>query len=153
MSIEELEQEPFSSHEYVERLAWRTIGSRGSHDDFDPMALHSAFEKMIKDLNDKNVQMEAKIGKLEQACTEEEKRHWQRVTELQKRNKTSYSHFQELDERINSVATKVVHLGDQLESVNTPRAKAVEAQKLINYLNEFLVFSQPKSPVFTGNLK
>ncbi|RZF49232.1 hypothetical protein LSTR_LSTR017540, partial [Laodelphax striatellus] len=46
--------------------------------------------------------------------------------------------FQELDERINYVATKVIHLGDQLESVNTPRSRAVEAQKLMNHFTEFL---------------
>lgn len=33
----------------------------------------------------------------------------------------AFQSFQELDSHINSVATKVVHLGDQLESVNTPR--------------------------------
>lgn len=62
---------------------------------------------------------------------------------------TSYGHFQALDERINFVATKVVHLGDQLEGVNTPRARAVEAQRLMNYLSEFLSDEPPKSTVFT----
>lgn len=46
--------------------------------------------------------------------------------------------FQELDERINFVATKVIHLGDQLESVNTPRSRAVQAQKLMNHFAEFI---------------
>lgn len=62
---------------------------------------------------------------------------------------SSYSHFQSLDERINLVATKVVHLGDQLEGVNTPRARAVEAQRLMNYLDEFMSDEPPKSAVFT----
>jgi recyclin-1 len=61
----------------------------------------------------------------------------------------AFSHFQGLDERINSVATKVVHLGDQLEGVNTPRARAVEAQRLMNYLSEFLTNDPPKSAIFT----
>lgn len=46
--------------------------------------------------------------------------------------------FQELDSRINNVATKVVHLGDQLENVNTPRSRAVEAQKLLTHFTEFI---------------
>ncbi|OWF53753.1 exocyst complex component 5-like [Mizuhopecten yessoensis] len=151
MSLEELEQEPFNAHEFVERLAWRTMGTKGrsNHDDFDPMLLHGSFEKMIQDLKEKNAQMEKKVEKLEDACKEEEKRHWQRVGDLQKRNKASYSHFQELDERINLVATKVVHLGDQLEGVNTPRARAVDAQRLMNFFNEFLHYDEPKSSVFT----
>ena len=63
--------------------------TRSSHDDFDPWLLHSAFEKAIKDLEDKNNQMEKKVEKLEQACKDEDRRHWQRVAELQKKNQVS----------------------------------------------------------------
>ncbi|KAB7503132.1 Exocyst complex component 5 [Armadillidium nasatum] len=57
--------------------------------------------------------------------------------------------FQELDSHINSVATKVVHLGDQLENVNTPRSRAVEAQRLMNHFAEFLSDGPLVSEVFT----
>ena len=43
----------------------------------------------------------------------------------------------------------MVHLGDQLEGVNTPRARAYEAQRLMNYLSEFLTDEPPKSAIFT----
>lgn len=56
--------------------------------------------------------------------------------------------YRSLDEKINSVATKVVHLGDQLESVNTPRARDVEALKLMKHLNEFIRGETNLSPVF-----
>lgn len=56
--------------------------------------------------------------------------------------------FHELDSRINNVATKVVYLGDQLENVNTPRARAVEAQKLLSHFNGFIKPGVPLSPVF-----
>lgn len=63
----------------------------------------------------------------------------------------AFQHFQELDEHISYVATKVCHLGDQLEGVNTPRQRAVEAQRLMTYFNEFLdgdlrsdVFNDPE---------
>ena len=46
--------------------------------------------------------------------------------------------FQELDDRINYVATKVVHLGDQLEGINTPRSRSIEAQELMKYFDEFV---------------
>lgn len=153
MSLEELEQEPFDAHEFVERLAWRTMGMKGNQSKFDPMVLHGAFEKMIKELEMKNSQIEKKIEKLEENCKEEEKRHWHRVAELQKKNQSTYSHFQVLDEKINLVATKVVHLGDQLEGVNNPRAKAVEAKKLMNYMSEFLSDGPPKSDLFTESAK
>lgn len=153
MSLEELEQEPFDAHEFVERLAWRTIGMRGNQTQFDPMMLHGAFEKMIKELEIKNTQIEKKIEKLDENCKEEEKRHWHRVADLQKKNQSTYSHFQVLDEKINLVATKVVHLGDQLEGVNNPRAKAVEAKKLMSYMSEFLSDGPPKSDLFTDPFK
>ena len=46
------------------------------------------------------------------------------------------------------MATKVVHLGDQLESVNTPRARDVEALKLMKHFDEFLGGETNLSPVF-----
>ena len=52
----------------------------------------------------------------------------------------AFQNFQELDGRINFVATKVVHLGDQLESVNVPRARNAEALHMMRYLN--LYFSE-----------
>ncbi|ESO94153.1 hypothetical protein LOTGIDRAFT_215620 [Lottia gigantea] len=151
MSLEELDQEPFSVHEFVERLAWKTMGSKaGSNpEDFDPMKLHTAFEKMIGDLQKKNEDKQKRIEQLENSCKEEEKKHWQRVMELQKKNQALYTNFQKLDERISYVATKVVHLGDQLEGVNTPRARAVEAQRLMNYLAEFLSGEALKSAILT----
>ena len=56
--------------------------------------------------------------------------------------------FHQLDDRINSVATKVVHLGDQLEGINTPRQRAKDALQLMKYFDEFLVADTPTSPVF-----
>lgn len=73
----------------------------------------------------------------------------------------SISSFQDLVEHISSFSTKVVYLGDQLESVNTPRARAVEAQKLMNHFAEFLnpgpltsdVFADPFQVFFSSVLK
>ena len=81
-------QDPFDPDEFVERLAWRTTGgvSRTKAEDFDPMVLHSAFEKTIKSLKDMNVTVQKNIERLEGGCKDEEKVHWLKVTELQKHN-------------------------------------------------------------------
>lgn len=47
------------------------------------------------------------------------------------------SQFQELDDRINNVAKKVVHLGDQLEGVNATRSRADDALHLMGYFAKF----------------
>lgn len=49
------------------------------------------------------------------------------------------------------MATKVVHLGDQLEGINTPRQRAKDALQLMEYFDEFLVADTPTSPVFNEN--
>ena len=54
-----------------------------------------------------------------------------------------------LEDRITYVATKVVHLGDQLESSNNRRMRAIEAVELMKYLEEFKTRSRPNLPVFT----
>ncbi|XP_052273620.1 exocyst complex component 5-like isoform X2 [Dreissena polymorpha] len=151
LTLEELKQDPFDTHEFVERLAWRTMGTkaRSQHDEFDPMLLLGAFEKMISELKVMNKKVQAGIDKLEVDCKDEERKLWSRIGDLQRNNQAANSNFEGLAERINVVATKVVHLGDQLEGVNTPRARAVEAQKLMNYLSEFLTDEPPKSAIFT----
>ncbi|XP_063222638.1 exocyst complex component 5 [Bacillus rossius redtenbacheri] len=149
--MKEMEQEPFDPEEFVERLAWRTL--EGTREDgvgqFDAVLLHDTFLQAIKDLQLLQERQQKKCERLEIMCREEENGHWQKISQLQDRNKYSASMFQELDERINYVAAKVIHLGDQLESVNTPRSRAVEAQKLMNYFAEFLSPGPLLAEVFT----
>jgi hypothetical protein len=74
--------------------------------------------------------------------------HWKRIASLLERNRNAATIYRSLDEKINSVATKVVHLGDQLESVNTPRSRDVEALRLMKHFDEFLGGETALSPVF-----
>nr|DBA14365.1 TPA: hypothetical protein GDO54_005348 [Pyxicephalus adspersus] len=136
----DLFEEPFVADEYIERLAWRTPGggSRGGAESFDPKRLLEQFVNHIEELKLMDERIQRKVEKLEQQCQKEAKEFARKVQELQKSNQIAFQHFQELDEHISYVATKVCHLGDQLEGVNTPRQRAVEAQKLMTYFNEFL---------------
>lgn len=58
-----------------------------------------------------------------------------------------------MDERINYVATKVIHVGDQLESINTPRSRAVQVHKLIGYLEEFMTAGSLSVDIFNDPTK
>lgn len=150
----ELFEEPFVADEYIERLVWRTPGggSRGGSEAFDPKRLLEEFVNHIQELQIMDERIQRKVEKLEQQCQKEAKEFAKKVQELQKSNQVAFQHFQELDEHISYVATKVCHLGDQLEGVNTPRQRAVEAQKLMKYFNEFLD-GELKSDVFTNSEK
>ena len=61
----------------------------------------------------------------------------------------AFNEFQVLEDRITYVATKVVHLGDQLETSNNRRLRGVEAQSLMKILGEFEHKAKPPLPVFT----
>uniref|UniRef100_A0AAY4A9T3 Exocyst complex component 5 n=1 Tax=Denticeps clupeoides TaxID=299321 RepID=A0AAY4A9T3_9TELE len=140
MATAQLFEEPFDADEYIERLAWRTPGggSKGGAEAFDPKRLLEEFVNHIEELKQLDEIIQRKVEKLEQQCHREAKEFAHKVQDLQRSNQVAFQHFQELDEHISYVATKVCHLGDQLEGVNTPRQRAVEAQRLMTYFNEFL---------------
>ena len=62
-------------------------------------------------------------------------------------------HFQELEERINGIATKVVHLGDQLEGLNATRMRSERARSTMLYFSEFFSGDAPTSSIFTDATK
>lgn len=47
----------------------------------------------------------------------------------------------------------MLHLGDQLDSVNGPRSRVVEAQKLMSHLDDFLTPGQIPVPLFNDPFK
>lgn len=149
----------------MERLAWRTSGGgagaaakvregggpeedRGDEDDSTALQLHDAFVEAIKQLTQMHDAQKKKCDALEVKVRDEEQQHWRKVAKLLDRNRQAAAIYKSLDERINSVATKVVHLGDQLESVNTPRARDSEALRLMKHFDEFLGGETNLSPVF-----
>ncbi|CAG9766397.1 unnamed protein product [Ceutorhynchus assimilis] len=149
--MKELEQEPFDAEEFVERLAWRTINetkTEGDEGDLNPTFLHDSFVQAIKDLTLLQERQQKKCERLEGAVREDEAMFFQEIYTLLEQNKQSMDTFQELDSKINHVATKVLHLGDQLDSVNGPRARVVDAQKLMTHLSEFLSNGPLTSSIF-----
>ena len=108
---------------------------------------------LFRDLQLLSERTAKKCERLESAVKEEEVQHWHNVALILEKNKEGFQSFQDLDSHINSVATKVVHLGDQLENVNTPRSRAVEAQRLMNHFAEFLSEGPLVSEVFTDETR
>lgn len=58
-----------------------------------------------------------------------------------------------MDERINFVATKVIHVGNQLESINTPRSRTAEVHRLMGYLEEFMAVGPLNIDIFNDRAK
>jgi len=137
--ISELEQEPFDGDEFIERIAWRATADKFDNPDkFDAKLLHEAFLYGLQELRAIKDNSQKKCDRLEEICKEEEKRHWKNVRELKEKFRQSINNFHSMDRRLDQVADKVHHLGQQLEVINRPRSKAAEAFKLLKQFCQFL---------------
>ncbi|XP_050438266.1 exocyst complex component 5 [Adelges cooleyi] len=136
--MKEMEQDPYDPDEFVERLAYRVFGNSADCDNILVDEVQETFVQAIKDLKFLQERQKKKCEKLERVCRDKESLYFGQIQSLQEQNKAGIIAFQNLDERINYVATKVIHVGDQLESINTPRSRAVQVHKLIGYLSEFM---------------
>lgn len=146
--MEQLEKSPFVVEDFVEKLFWRT--NSVNSETFDPQLLSETFTTTIKDLRILQERQQRKCEKLEAALSDEQKVHAKHIDKLLERHSISVDCFHQLDEKINSVAGKIIHLGEQLENVNTPRTRTAEALKLLNYMGEFLVPGPVVNDIFTN---
>lgn len=146
--MEELEKSPYVVEDFVEKLFWRT--NSVNSEEFDPEFLSETFTQTINDLKLLQERQQKKCEKLESALRDEQKIHARNIDKLLERHTISVEGFRLLDEKINSVASKIIHLGDQLENVNTPRTRTAEALKLLNHMSEFLIAGPVVNDIFTN---
>lgn len=146
--MEELEKSPFVVEDFVEKIFWRA--NSVNSDEFDPELLSESFTQTINDLKILQERQQKKCEKLESSLGDEQKIHARNIDKLLERHTISVEGFRLLDEKINSVASKIIHLGDQLENVNTPRTRTAEALKLLNHMSEFLIAGPVVNDIFTN---
>lgn len=152
--IGELEQDPFDGHEFIERIAWRATADKFDNPDkFDAKLLHDAFLYGLQELRAIKDNSQKRCDRLEEICKEEEKRHSKNVRELKERFRQSINSFHSMDNRLDTVANKVHHLGQQLELINRPRSRAAEAYKLLKQFGEFLDASYNPNITFSSTNK
>lgn len=145
--VEDLEQDPFDAIDFVERVAWRMTG--GADSITDPVSLKNKLEEEIGSLQLLCDQFQNKIGNLEHRLKIEKKDYVNQLQRLYERNTEAVEKIKQLDSTMQSVSTKVVHLGDQLESVDQPRSRAFDALQLIQHFDEFLSDRPLNSMIFT----
>ncbi|XP_065320101.1 exocyst complex component 5-like isoform X1 [Gordionus sp. m RMFG-2023] len=138
--LQDLEQENFKPEVLVEKLALKILGNSTTWrpDVMHPEIMREAMYEVLEELNVLKVETNKKIDSLENETLEEEKKFIEMIIGAGKKHQNILHKYQDLDDRINFVANKVIHLGDQLESVNTPRLRLMEARKLFKYYSEFL---------------
>ncbi|EPB73919.1 exocyst complex component Sec10 [Ancylostoma ceylanicum] len=148
--VEDLEQDPFDAIDFVERVAWRLTG--GAETITDPVSLKNKFEEEIGILQMLSDQFQSKIARLEHELNKEKREYVNQLQRLYERNAEAIDKIKasfQLDATMQSVSTKVVHLGDQLESVHQPRQRAHDALQLIQHFDEFLSDQPLNSMIFT----
>lgn len=128
--------EPFDVEEYIERLTWRAQGG-GNRTEFNARQLYEVLSNHLDDLKILDEKLENKAQKLEKQLEIDAQEHVEQLVALQSQHQEAFSCFKELDEKINTVATKVVYLGEQLEATNQPRKHAEEALKLMKHFEHF----------------
>lgn len=156
--MDELEQDPFQLADFIERLTWRTnneactttavvaantstsatAGSSAVDQHFDADLLHETFTQTIRDLRQLQERQQRKCERLERLAADEQALLTARIEELQSRHQHTVDGFDRLDWKLNSLGGKIFPLGEQLENVNTPRSRIVEAQGLLQHMTEFL---------------
>lgn len=136
----DLEQDPFDGHEFIERIAWRatTADKFDNPDRFDAKSLHNAFLYSLQELKGIKDSYQSRCDRLEVECQKAEKEQWKNVRDLKDRFSKSINNFHSMNDRLDTVANKVHHLGQQLEHINRPRSRAAEAYKLFKQFGEFL---------------
>ncbi|XP_057316582.1 exocyst complex component 5-like [Hydractinia symbiolongicarpus] len=148
-------EEPYDPTNFVERISANVVGggTKGGQEGFDPVILRDHFLETIKALQQLSEQTDGQIAKLEHVCQDQEQIHKEKAADVEKQYKTTMSKFYDLDDRINSVATKVVHLGDQLENISIPRQRVQETEQVMKYFDEFHSGKDLTSPIFKDSNK
>ncbi|VDM52299.1 unnamed protein product [Angiostrongylus costaricensis] len=115
----------------------------------DPVSLKNKFEEEIGSLQILSDQFQNKISILEHELNKDKREYVNQLQRLYERNAEAIDKIKQLDATMQTVSTKVVHLGDQLESVHQPRQRAHDALKLIQHFDEFLSDQPLNSMIFT----
>ncbi|KJE89173.1 exocyst complex component Sec10 [Capsaspora owczarzaki ATCC 30864] len=107
-------------------------GNANSVGDFDPQPLLQLFKDGISTLGALGTWVEDKITRMESSCQEAERRYRAETAKLNQGYQIVVTGFFDLDDRIQNIAAKAVHLGNRLETANVKRTRAQEAQELMN---------------------
>ncbi|CAJ0580058.1 unnamed protein product, partial [Mesorhabditis spiculigera] len=145
--VQDLEQDPFDATDFVERVVWRI--TQGSDTIEDPLHLKEKLEEEISSLQMLCEQFSSKINSLEQQLNNDKRDYCNQLQHLHDQNAVAIEKVRQLDNTMQSVSTAVVHLGDQLESVDAPRTRAAEALALITHFDQFLLDQPLNSAIFT----
>lgn len=128
----------FNAKDYVELLSCKTISFEGETQDLNVCGLRNVFETTTRHLRQNYKIQNWQCTRLEFNYAKKMKMFRKKNKDLVDKNAAYVKTFYELDKSIDCVANKIMYLGNMLESIDEPKAKAIEALKLMNHFINFL---------------
>eukprot|EP00696_Hemimastix_kukwesjijk_P010882 gnl/Hemi2/23696_TR7954_c0_g2_i1.p1 gnl/Hemi2/23696_TR7954_c0_g2~~gnl/Hemi2/23696_TR7954_c0_g2_i1.p1 ORF type:complete len:716 (+),score=197.92 gnl/Hemi2/23696_TR7954_c0_g2_i1:62-2209(+) len=132
---EEFLRPDFSADVFVGKLTRDILDQPITDSTFEQ--LNSVFDQTLRGLTDFGSRLDSQIGALAQGTAAAERKHKNKLGELDSMLEEIFQSFQQLDKRITVVSNTAVRIGEQLGTMETQRLRAVDAMELIKYLCEF----------------
>ncbi|KAJ3216736.1 Exocyst complex component 5 [Dinochytrium kinnereticum] len=132
----------FSAKQYIEQCSKKTVTagrkpSLSAEVGFDPKPLIRAFEGSLDELLRLRRKVQNKIDDLDDAAKASEVARKRKLAELQAAIEDVKSAFQALESHLGMVGKTAIRIGEQLETIDKQRTRAVEARDLIQYFLDF----------------
>ncbi|CAG0913426.1 unnamed protein product [Notodromas monacha] len=143
--MNDLEKEDFHSEVFVERQSQKLSGTQ----QLNTEELYAGFIQTMKDLETMKLQAQRKQEKLQKTLVQREKEHWKKIATLQARQRVAFESLKDLEASMAALSGKLVPMGQRLESLEVPRARAQESHTLLDFILQFHLNGRP-SDIFTN---
>ncbi|KAI7864046.1 exocyst complex component Sec10-like protein [Spinellus fusiger] len=129
-----------SSHDFVENVSQGVMDKLDKRDQkaiFDPKPFIRTFENVLDELNILQRNVQEQCDELESSVQVAELQYKKSVIELQGSFDEVYRSYDSLESRIGDVGKTAIRIGEQLETIDKQRSRALESRDIIEYYMEF----------------
>ncbi|KAJ3054447.1 Exocyst complex component 5 [Rhizophlyctis rosea] len=138
----------FNAKDFIEIISSKNVTQGQSNtQEFDPKPFIRNFESAVEELLRLRKKVQNKIDDLEDEAAASENARKRKLGEIQGAFDDVQSAFELLDSRLGEVGKTAIRIGEQLETIDKQRTRAMEAKDLIQY---FIQFNQGGSKQLEG---
>ncbi|KAJ3124738.1 Exocyst complex component 5 [Nowakowskiella sp. JEL0407] len=137
LQLEAFKNSKFNPKEFIENITTKLVEkAKSSSKEFDPKPFIRHFEAVAEELQKTKRKVVNKIEDLEDAIQASEAGRQRKLVEINTAFEDVQSSFESLELRLTEVGNTAVRIGEQLETIDKQRARAVEARDLIQHYIE-----------------
>ncbi|KAJ3279781.1 Exocyst complex component 5 [Borealophlyctis nickersoniae] len=128
----------FVPRDFIESIsAKQIVQARANPQEFDPKPFIRNFESGVEELLRLKRKVQNKIEDLEDQAAASELARRRKLVEINEAFDDVQTAFEALDSRLGEVGNTAIRIGEQLETIDKQRTRAMEAKDLIQYFLEF----------------